>query len=102
MLIGCKATQYELLPPPTDTVSALAFAPSSTELLVSTWSRNVFLYDVSGQDGEAALKKEYAHNGPVLDVCYGPDSKVAFSAGMDGQVNRYGTTGGQRASRTEG
>ena len=90
MLIGPKATQYELQPPPEDTVSALAFAPNSSELLVSSWNRNVILYEVTGQDGQAALKKSYPHNAPVLDVCYGADDKVAYSAGMDWQVNRYG------------
>lgn len=89
MLIEVEATQYELQPPPEDTVSALAFAPNSSHLLVSSWSRSVLLYEVNGQDGQGALKKKYAHNAPVLDVCYGPNEKVAFSAGMDWQVNRY-------------
>lgn len=49
----------------------------------------MILYEVNGQDGQAALKRSYAHNAPVLDVCYGPDDKVAFSAGMDWKVNKY-------------
>ena len=91
MLIGHAATQYELQPSPEDTVSALAFAPSSGELLVSSWNRSVLRYEVNGHDGQAALKQTYPHNAPVLDVCYGADDKVAYSAGMDWQVNRYGT-----------
>ncbi|SPN97690.1 related to GLE2 - required for nuclear pore complex structure and function [Cephalotrichum gorgonifer] len=83
-----RAACYELLPPPNDGITAVAFAPSSTELLVSSWDQNVHLYDIGRQDGQGSLKKSFAHNGPVLDVCYGPSDDVAFSVGLDMQVNR--------------
>jgi cell cycle arrest protein BUB3 len=84
-----SATQYELSPPPTDAVSSIAFAPSSgTKLLVSSWDKKVYCYDIAGGAGETTLVNTYEHRAPVLDVCFGADDNEAFTAGMDWGVNR--------------
>ncbi|RKL15755.1 hypothetical protein BFJ68_g5522 [Fusarium oxysporum] len=83
------ATQYELSPPPTDAVSAIAFAPSSgTKLLVSSWDKKVYCYDIAGGAGEATLVNTYEHRAPVLDVCFGANDNEAFTAGVDWCVNK--------------
>src|SRR5262249_10171282 len=69
--------------------SAIVFAPNSTRLLVASWSRNVTLYDIKGVDGHGTVIQTYPHKTPVLDVCYGANDDEAFSASVDGQVNRY-------------
>lgn len=82
------ATQYELSPPPGDAVSAIAFAPTSaTKLLVSSWDKNLYSYDISNGAGDN-LVNTYQHQAPVLDVCFGDDDNEAFTAGMDWAVNR--------------
>ncbi|KAM0381006.1 hypothetical protein ACHAPY_005206 [Fusarium culmorum] len=82
------ATQYELSPSPTDAVSSIAFAPSSgTKLLVSSWDKKVYCYDIAGGAGETTLINTYEHRAPVLDVCFGANDNEAFTAGMDWAVN---------------
>ena len=70
-------------------MSAVAFArTSTTKLLVSSWDKFLYSYDVSsGPDGTHLLNK-YEHRAPVMDVCFGENDDVAFTAGMDWVVNR--------------
>ncbi len=84
------ATQYELSPPPGDAVSAVAFAPvSPTKLLVASWDKKVYSYDVSGGADENSLSNTYEFRAPVLDVCFGADDNEAFTGTVDWGVNRY-------------
>jgi cell cycle arrest protein BUB3 len=83
------ATQYSLSPPPGDAVSSLAFAPRSpNKLLVTSWDKNLYCYDVTDPESESHLRKTYEHRAPVLDVCFGANDNEAFTAGMDWVVNR--------------
>ncbi|EQL00725.1 mitotic checkpoint protein BUB3 [Ophiocordyceps sinensis CO18] len=90
------ATQYELSPPPGDAVSALDFAPSSgTKLLVSSWDRKLYCYDIAGGTNATHLLNTYQHRAPVLDVCFGADDDEAFTAGMDWGVNKINLQTGE-------
>ncbi|KAI1081652.1 WD40-repeat-containing domain protein [Whalleya microplaca] len=89
------ATQFELAQPPNDAISALAFAPgSSSRLLISSWDKNVYLYDTlasSGtpeEGGHGTLIRTFEHRAPVMDVCFGASDDEAFTAGMDWTVRR--------------
>ncbi|KAI0403740.1 WD40-repeat-containing domain protein [Xylaria palmicola] len=97
------AAQFELAQPPNDAISALVFAPESpSRLLVSSWDRNVYLYDTqqsAGAEGEAqngSLLRTIEHRAPVLDVCFGANDDEAFSAGMDWQVLRLDLASGEQ------
>ncbi|KAI0185784.1 WD40-repeat-containing domain protein [Xylaria flabelliformis] len=96
------AAQFELAQPPTDAVSALVFAPeSSSRLLVSSWDKNVYLYDTQtaaaeGDAQQGSLIQTFEHRAPVLDVCFGANDDEAFSAGMDWQVIRLDLTSGEQ------
>lgn len=71
-------------------MSAVVFAPeSSAKLLVSSWDKNVYLYDLTEGASNAKLANTYEHRAPVLDVCFGADDDEAYTAGMDWAVNRY-------------
>ncbi|KAI0017500.1 WD40-repeat-containing domain protein [Xylariomycetidae sp. FL0641] len=94
------ATQFELAQPPNDAISAVAFAPgSSSRLLVSSWDKNVYVYDTTGEadaDGRhGTVVQTIAHRAPVMDVCFGADDNEAFSAGMDWQVLRLDLASGE-------
>lgn len=86
MLIANASTaaQIELSDPPTDAISALKFAPNSSQLLVSSWDQHVYLYDA--HDGR--LIRKFKHRAPVLDVCFGANDKEAFSSGLDWDVRK--------------
>lgn len=97
------ASQFELAQPPNDAISALVFAPESpTRLLVSSWDKNVYLYDTQGEtegEGEAghgSLIRTFEHRAPVMDVCFGANDSEAFSAGMDWQVKRIDLETGEQ------
>ncbi|RFU31174.1 hypothetical protein B7463_g5160, partial [Scytalidium lignicola] len=91
------ATQTELSQPPSDAVSSLKFAPNSpTRLLVSSWDKFVYLYDISGEEAGGKIIQKYEHRAPVLDVCFGADDNEAFSAGMDWQVKRIDLQSGEQ------
>lgn len=88
--------QFELSKPPADAISAVKFAPgSSTRLLVSSWDRNVYLYDTHSEPG-GTLIQTYEHRAPVLDVCFGEDDTEAFSGGLDWDVKRINLETGEQ------
>lgn len=76
-----------MVSPPTDPISAVTFAPSSpTRLLVSSWDKNLYLYDT--KDGASGtLIRAIPHRAAVLDVCFGADDNTAFTGGLDWDVN---------------
>ncbi|KAG4435012.1 hypothetical protein IFR05_009501 [Cadophora sp. M221] len=89
--------QFKLSQPPSDAVSSVKFAPDSpTRLLVSSWDKNVYLYDTQDQDAGGKLIEKFEHRAPVLDVCFGADDNEAFSAGMDWQVKRINLETGEQ------
>ncbi|KAL2130676.1 hypothetical protein VTI74DRAFT_6089 [Chaetomium olivicolor] len=92
------ATQFEVAQPPKDAISALVFAPGAGKrrLLVSSWDKNVYLYEVASGGEEATLARTFEHRAPVLDVCFGANEDEAFTAGMDHQVKRIDLTTGEQ------
>lgn len=87
--------------PPSDAVSALAFAPDNpNRLLVSSWDKNVYLYEIANGAEEANLVRTFEHRAPVLDVCFGANQDEAFTAGMDRQVKRSVAARSTRAKAT--
>ncbi|KAI1265701.1 WD40-repeat-containing domain protein [Xylariaceae sp. FL1019] len=95
------SAQYELVHPPNDAISSLVFAPESpSRLLVSSWDKNVYLYDTQAEGSEdgkhGALVQTIEHRAPVLDVCFGASDDEAFSAGMDWQVLKLDLTTGEQ------
>lgn len=52
---------------PEDGISAVKFAPMSTQfLLVSSWDSSVRLFDVN----DNFMRMKYTHSAPVLDCCF--------------------------------
>ncbi|KAI0161005.1 mitotic checkpoint protein BUB3 [Hypoxylon sp. FL1284] len=99
-------SQFELAHPPSDAISALAFAPDSARLLAASWDKNVYLYDTMKSDGDenaddgarGTLLRTFEHRAPVMDVCYGADGGEAFTAGMDWQVHRLDLETGEQTT----
>ncbi|KAG5938843.1 hypothetical protein E4U60_001169 [Claviceps pazoutovae] len=94
-----RATQFELSPPPGDALSAVVFAPNdSSKVLVSSWDKNVYCYQIADSDGRLALTKTIEHRAPVLDVCFGADDNEAFTASLDWTVSRLDLRTGDKTS----
>ncbi|KIM33120.1 hypothetical protein M408DRAFT_325945 [Serendipita vermifera MAFF 305830] len=74
----------ELVDPPSDSISSLSFSssPQSDYLAVGSWDNQVRIYEVNAQ-GQSQGKAAYAHDAPVLDVCWNKDGSKLFSGGVD-------------------
>lgn len=76
--------------PPSDAISAVIFAPDNTNrLLVSSWDRNVYLYEIAEGTEDATLINKFEHRAPVLDVCFGANGNEAYTASLDCSVRRF-------------
>jgi len=83
------SNQYDLPEPPKDIISAVRFAPhSSNRLLVSSWDKRVYLYETPSplESHEGYPIAIIEHRAPVLDVCFGEDDDTAYSACLDCDV----------------
>ncbi|KAF3490857.1 mitotic checkpoint protein BUB3 [Arthroderma uncinatum] len=79
--------------PPTDVISAVQFSPEpdSTRFVVSSWDKNVYLYDLrdeNGNIGEGKLIDKFEHRAPVLDVCFGQNEDELYTGGLDWDVRK--------------
>ena len=88
-----QAAQFTVSSPPTDAISSLKFSPDpeSTRFAVSSWDKNVYLYDLrdeNGAVGEGKLLQKFEHRAPVLDVCFGENENELYTAGLDWDVRR--------------
>lgn len=86
----------ELTPPPSDIISSITFSQNSQRLLVASWDKNVYLYDVIASAGQQLIRK-YEHRAPVLDACFGDDENSAYTAGLDQTVRRLNLETGEDA-----
>lgn len=85
-LADFHSAQHELSEAPKDAISAIKFAPTSLRLLVASWDKCIYLYDTSLLGGQ--LLKRVEHRAPVLDVCFGENEDVAYTAGVDWDVRK--------------
>ena len=77
--------QFELPEPPSDAISGVAFSPQSpNKLLVSSWDKSLYVYDVTQQTRTASVEFDAA----LLDCCFGENDDEAFAVGLDLQVHR--------------
>ncbi|KAF7154971.1 hypothetical protein CNMCM5623_003229 [Aspergillus felis] len=91
------SNQFTVANPPTDAISALKFSPdpNSTRIVVSSWDKNVYLYDLrdeNGNVGEGKLLQKFEHRAPVLDACFGENEDVIYTAGLDWDVRKIDVT----------
>lgn len=75
--------------PPTDAISALKFSPypNSNKLVVASWDKNVYLYELS-EAKECKQLAKYEHRAPVLDVCFGANDDEIYTACLDWDVRK--------------
>ncbi|CAG7849339.1 mRNA export factor AltName: Full=Rae1 protein homolog; AltName: Full=mRNA-associated protein mrnp 41 [Serendipita indica DSM 11827] len=86
----------ELVDPPSDSISSLAFSPAqqSDYLAVGSWDNNVRIYEINNQ-GQSQGKAAYQHDAPVLDVCWNKDGSKLFSGSVDKAAKMFDLGTGQ-------
>ncbi|KAF7985646.1 hypothetical protein HWV62_2165 [Athelia sp. TMB] len=93
-LAALAVKDVELADPPPDSVSSIAFSPTADYLAVGSWDNNVRLYEV-GANGQSQGKAMYAHEGPVLSVCWNKEGNKVLSGGADNAGRMFDVTTGQ-------
>jgi len=94
MSLSPVENDVEVIDPPTDSISSLAFSPKADYLAVGSWDNNVRLYEV-GVNGQSRGMAMYSHQGPVLDLCWSKDGNRVLSAGADNSGRIYDVATGQ-------
>lgn len=63
-----------LVSPPDDGVSDMCFSPLGDFLAVTSWDKNLRIYEVSETNGESQGKALYEYGAPVLNCAWAPVS----------------------------
>uniref|UniRef100_A0A7N0TC37 Mitotic checkpoint protein BUB3 n=1 Tax=Kalanchoe fedtschenkoi TaxID=63787 RepID=A0A7N0TC37_KALFE len=79
-----KAPCLKFENPIQDAISRIRFAPTSNNLLISSWDSNLRLYDVD----KAVLRLQVPVEAALLDCCF-EDEAVCLTSACDGFVTRY-------------
>ncbi|EDV23533.1 uncharacterized protein TRIADDRAFT_27419 [Trichoplax adhaerens] len=75
----------EVVSPPSDSVSSLAFSPPSNNaifLVATSWDNNVSCWQING-DGTSQPKAQQSHSGPVLDSSWQHDGTKIYTGSCD-------------------
>lgn len=84
-----------------DPISAVKFSPTNpSRLLVGSWNRNLYHFDIHAEKGGKLLNK-IEHRAVILDCCWSNDENEAFTCGNDHDVRRVNlSTGAQEVLST--
>ncbi|GJJ08117.1 hypothetical protein Clacol_002325 [Clathrus columnatus] len=89
-----QPSDAELVEPPSDSISCLAFSPVADFLAVGSWDCSVRIYEVA-PNGQSQGKAMYNHEGPVFDVCWTKDGLKVISVGGDKLARAFDLATGQ-------
>ncbi|WRX26440.1 WD40 repeat - like 10 [Theobroma cacao] len=82
---------FEVLQPPSDSVSSLSFSPKANILVATSWDNQVRCWEIS-RNGTAVAstpKASITHDQPVLCSTWKDDGTTVFSGGCDKQVKMW-------------
>ncbi|KAF8405954.1 hypothetical protein HHK36_008032 [Tetracentron sinense] len=82
---------YELVQPPTDSVSSLCFNPKGNFLVATSWDNQVRCWEIArtGATIGSMPKASISHDQPVLCSTWKDDGTTVFSGGCDKQVKMW-------------
>ncbi|KAJ5136407.1 Mitotic checkpoint protein BUB3.2 [Penicillium atrosanguineum] len=72
-----SSNQFTVASPPTDAISALKFPPDPNSTRI-----------VNGTVGEGKLLQKFEHRAPVLDVCFGDNENMIYTAGLGWDIRK--------------
>ncbi|KIW00493.1 uncharacterized protein PV09_08014 [Verruconis gallopava] len=90
-----SSSQRELPEPPADAISCLDFSPHTpNRLLVSSWDKGAYLYDVAAGSRVSSVSFDAA----LLGICFGENDEEAFAGGLDCDVHRIDFANGSKTT----
>lgn len=78
----------DLVSPPPECISSLAFSPVADHLAVGSWGPDVRIYDI-GLQGQSQGRALAPHPGTVLDLCWTKDGTKVISGGTDNTARMF-------------
>ncbi|CAN1190765.1 Protein RAE1 [Linum perenne] len=90
---------FEVIQPPTDSVSSLCFSPKANYLVATSWDNQVRCWEITRNASTAtsAPKASMSHDHPVLCSAWKDDGTTVFSGGCDKQVKMWPLLSGGQA-----
>ncbi|CAN1121454.1 Protein RAE1 [Linum perenne] len=90
---------FEVIQPPTDSVSSLSFSPKANYLVATSWDNQVRCWEITRNASTAtsAAKASMSHDQPVLCSAWKDDGTTVFSGGCDKQVKMWPLLSGGQA-----
>jgi len=85
---------FEVVNPPEDSISCLAFSPKANYLVAGSWDNQIRLWDVQ-PNGSTVPKMASNHEGPVLCAAWSADGGRVFSGGCDNKAKCWVLQTGQ-------
>ncbi|XP_058098477.1 protein RAE1-like isoform X5 [Magnolia sinica] len=79
---------FEVVQPPTDSVSSLSFCPKGNYLVATSWDNQVRCWEIL-RTGSSMPKASISHDQPVLCSTWKEDGATVFSGGCDKQVKMW-------------
>lgn len=76
---------YEVVYPPDDSISSMAFSPQQNFLIAASWDNQIRCWEVQST-GQTVPKAQQTHQGSVLDVAWSDDGTKVFTASCDKTV----------------
>ncbi|XP_059636369.1 protein RAE1 [Cornus florida] len=82
---------FEVIQPPSDSVSSLSFSPKANHLVATSWDNQVRCWEImrSGTTVSSVPKASMSHDQPVLCSTWKDDGTTVFSGGCDKQVKMW-------------
>nr|DAD40215.1 TPA_asm: hypothetical protein HUJ06_014538 [Nelumbo nucifera] len=82
---------FEVVQPPTDSVSSLSFSPKGNYLVATSWDNQVRCWEIArtGPTVASMPKASTSHDQPVLCSAWKDDGTTVFSGGCDKQVKMW-------------
>lgn len=78
----------DLVSPPPECISSIAFSPVADYLAVGSWGPDVRIYEI-GSQAQSQGRALAPHPGTVLDLCWTKDGTKVISGGTDNAARMY-------------
>ncbi|KAJ4950695.1 hypothetical protein NE237_027527 [Protea cynaroides] len=90
---------FEVVQPPSDSISSLCFSPKGNYLVATSWDNQVRCWEImkSGATFGSMPKASTSHEQPVLCSTWKDDGTTVFSGGCDKQVKMWPLMAGGQA-----
>lgn len=86
MFSSTPQPDFELVSPPGDSISSLAFSPKANFLAATSWDNQIRVWEVVPQNRTSVAKLQQQSDGPLLSCSWSGDGSKIYFAGCDNKA----------------